>query len=115
MTAALANEVLEADELVVEVSDDKIVKTLYTKDIANHLAGEFGTTKKVAKEIVDFVIEDIAIAVNAGLKFRIPTLGTLEKVVLPAALMNNPQGGPKVQVGERTKIKIKNKPIVLGD
>jgi len=113
MSVETAAVITEEIEDIVEAEDDTIVKTFYTKDIANSLADEFGTTKKVAKEIVDFVIEEIAAAVNDGLKFRIPTLGTLKKVTLPAALMNNPQGGPKVQVGARTKIKITNKPIVV--
>ena len=78
------------------------------------IAAELDITKKQAGEVYDLVFGLVEDLVKDGIPVRLPGIGTLHMVELPAGEARNPQTGEAVQVGERLKIKLRSKPFAIG-
>lgn len=77
------------------------------KDIVNNVSGAFDVSKKDAKAMVDFVVEQIVNSIINEKSAKITGLGKFTLVTKPARKGRNPKTGEAVEVQAKNVIKFK--------
>lgn len=80
-------------------------KEAYVKAVREKL----GVTIADATAIYEVDAEITKDALDAGLVVRLPGIGSISKVVLPAGPARNPSNGNTIQVGEGSKYRLKSR------
>ena len=75
------------------------------KQVIEKVASEFDLTKKLAKEVVDSVVNGIVATLKADQKLRVNGLGTFSLKAKPARTARNPKSGEPVSVPAKTVVK----------
>jgi len=77
------------------------------KQVAEKLAEKQNITKKLAGEIVDFVIAGLIEEIKAEEKVRVSGLGTFSKKERAARTARNPKSGESIPVAAKTVVTFK--------
>ena len=78
-----------------------------SKELVNEVAGKFDLTKKVAKEVVDFVFDSLQEEIVSEGKVRIAQLGTFEVKQRNAREGRNPSTGETIKIAAKKAVTFK--------
>jgi len=77
------------------------------KEVVNSFAEKFEITKKLAKEMIDFVTEEISEKIRKEGDFKLPGIGKFSVVERKARKGRNPQTGETVEIAAKKAMKFK--------
>ena len=75
------------------------------KQVIEKIAGEFNLTKKLAKEVVDSVVEGLIGEIKTGTKIRVTGLGSFTVVNKPSRQGRNPKTGETITIPAKNVVK----------
>jgi len=75
------------------------------KQVIEKIATDFNVTKKVAKELVESVVEGLVNSIKTEDKVRANGLGTFSRKEKPARKARNPKTGETIDVPAKTVVK----------
>ena len=75
-----------------------------TKDFAKTIASQHGVTEKVARDVIDGLLDGIAKAMTKGEEVSLPGFGKFKRKETPAREGRNPATGAAMQIAASSKV-----------
>jgi len=77
------------------------------QNLVSSIAGEFGMTKQLSRDVVDHIVQTINKSVVEEGEFTLPGLGRLSVVQRAARIGRNPRSGEEITIPARSSVKFK--------